>query len=66
MTSIDNITVTFSAKHYAELLSIQRAMRGLLDFYEESDIEFLATDLTPSLRTLSSRLSVIFELLDKS
>jgi len=61
MTNIDNTTVTFSAQHYEDFLNIQHALCRLSDFYEEIDIDFPATDLTPALRTLGCRLSAIFE-----
>lgn len=55
-------TVKISGKHYEELLFITHAMRTLARFFDDSDIDFPATDLTPALHSLCHRLSVITQL----
>jgi len=59
MTTNDNTTITLSAKHYNELLCITHAMRTLAYFFDEADIDFPATDLTPALHSLSFKMSAI-------
>lgn len=61
MTTNDNTTITLSAKHYAELLGITHAMRTLAYFFDETDVDFPATDLTPALHSLSFKMSAICE-----
>lgn len=57
-------TVNISGKHYVELLTIIHSMRELASFFEESDIDFPATDLTPALSSLCHRLSSIIQVVD--
>lgn len=64
MTTNDTTTVTISGKHYAELMLITHAIRTLADFFDNTDIEFPATDLTPLLHSLRYRLSAIIQLAD--
>lgn len=64
MTTNDTTTVTISGKHYAELLLITHAIRTLADFFDDADLEFPATDLTPLLHSLLHRLSAITQLVD--
>ena len=64
MTNQNTTTVTISAKHYAELILITHAIGQLAYFFDESDIDFPATDLTPALHSLCSRLSTITQLAD--
>jgi len=59
MTTIDTTTVQISAKQYYELLTVSHALRSLASFFEESDIDFPATDLTPALHSLCFRLDDI-------
>ena len=61
MTTNDNITITLSAKHYQELLGITHAMRTLASFFDETDVDFPATDLTPALHSLGFKMSAICE-----
>lgn len=61
MTNQNTTTVTISAKHYAELIQITHALRSLSDFFDDSDIDFPATDLTPALHSLCFRLSTIID-----
>lgn len=62
MTKTDTTTVQLSAKDYAELIRINHAMRELASFFDETDIDFPATDLTPLLHSLCYRLSEICQL----
>jgi hypothetical protein len=64
MTTNDTTTVKISGKHYAELLLITHAIRTLAGFFDESDIDFPATDLTPALHSLCHRLSAITQFAD--
>jgi len=64
MTTNDTTTVNISGKHYAELLLITHTLRTLAGFFDESDIDFPATDLTPALHSLCHRLSDITQLSD--
>ncbi len=64
MTTDNITTVTISGKHYAELLLITHALGQLASFFDESDIDFPATDLTPALHSLRFRLFTITQLAD--
>jgi hypothetical protein len=65
MTTDNNTTdILISRAQYSELFQISCAIRELATFFDETDIDFPATDLTPLLHSLSFRLSGICRLED--
>lgn len=66
MTDQNAITFTISVKNYSELLIINQSFIELIAFFDEFGINFPATDLTPALFSLSSRLSAVVLSFDKS